>query len=407
MKVDRFIGSKLKAEENAKGSTIGIISVALSIAVIIIAVTVVAGFRREIKTKASGFMGELALVQPGQSVMNDKYPFTDSISYLEELGSQPYVDKIQPVAYTAGLLKTEENIYAVYLKGIDSLYDGSFFQSVLVEGEMPVYSGRISNDVVISTTMADVMGYELGSSITAYFISDEVKVRRFNVCGIYDAQLENIDKTLLLADIRHVQRINGWNPDEVSAIEVSLRDGVPIDAGFRAVEEFVFEHGSEADPGLFTTSIKRIFPNLFDWLTLLDMNVVIVLILMVIVAGFNMISTLLIILFEKISTIGLLKALGMDNKGVGDIFKYVSLNIVGKGLIIGNVFALALCLIQKYFKVITLNPDNYFVKYVPIDINFVYILLADILSLFVIMTILRVTSVFIAKVSPDKTMRAA
>ena len=336
MKAGRFIGRKLRAEENARGSTIGVISVALSIAVIIIAVTVVAGFRKEIKTKASGFMGEVALVQPGQSVMNDKYPFTKNITYLEELENQSFVDKTRPVAYTAGLLKTDENIYAVYLKGIDSLYDAAFFKSVLAEGVMPDYSGRISNDVVISTTMADAMGYGIGSDVTAYFISDEVKVRKFNVCGIYDAQLENIDKTLLLADIRHVQRINGWEPEQVSTIEVSLTPGTPIDYGFKQVEEFVFEHGSENDPGLFTTSIKRIFPNLFDWLTLLDFNVVIVLILMVIVAGFNMMSTLLIILFEKMSTIGLLKALGMDNKGVSEIFRHVSLNIVGKGLIIGN-----------------------------------------------------------------------
>ena len=169
----------------------------------------------------------------------------------------------------------------------------------------------------------------------------------------------------------------------------------------------MYEETQDDDPTLFVTSVKRLFPNLYDWLNLLDFNVVAILLLMIVVAGFNMISSLLIILFRNISSIGLLKAMGMTSKGVSRVFRNIALNIVGKGLLIGTVLAVALCAVQKHFKILTLDPENYFVKYVPIEFNFWYILLANIVALAAIMLILSLTSRFVARVSPDKTMRAA
>jgi len=212
---------------------------------------------------------------------------------------------------------------------------------------------------------------------------------------------------MIFCDIRQVQRINGWEKDEISTVEIMTTPRCDLDRTLAAVSDVVYEETTEEDPALFATSVKQLFPNLFDWLNLLDFNVVAILLLMIVVAGFNMISSLLIILFRNISSIGLLKAMGMTTKGVSKVFRHIALNIVGKGLVIGTVLAVALCAVQKHFKILTLDPENYFVKYVPIEFNFGYILLADLVALVAIMLILSLTTRFVAKVSPDKTMRAA
>lgn len=416
MNVYRYIGGKIRrgSDKRSRGdrmgavsTTIGLVSVALSIAVIVISICVVMGFRGEIRTKTSAYMGSLALVAPGQSPMNDKYPFTDSISFLSRLDSIPGVTYHQRAAYCSGLLKTSDNIFGVHFKGVDSLYNFSFFNDNLTVGSIPSYSGRISSDIILAERLARQMGYGVGDQITAYFIGDEVRVRKFTVCGLFDAQLENLDNTLVLCDIRQVQRLNGWEPDEVSSIEIMLDKSADIDLKHAQVSELVYEASCEEDPALLVTSVQQVFPNLFDWLTLLDFNVVAILLLMIVVAGFNMISALLIILFRNISSIGLFKAMGMTSTGVSRVFRHIALNIVVRGLVIGNVLALALCAVQKYSRIIALDPENYFVKYVPIEFNFGLILLANVLSIAVIMLILSLTSRFVAGVSPDKTMRAA
>lgn len=416
MDVYRYIAGKIRRGSDktvrpdkvgSVSTAIGLVSVVISIAVIVISVCVVMGFRSEIRSKASAYMGALALVAPGQTPVNEKYPFVDSISYLSKLDDIPDVEYHQRVAYSSGLLKTADNIFGARFKGVDSLYNFSFFASNLTAGEIPSYKGRISTDVFMAERLARQMGFGVGDEVTAYFIGDEVKVRKFKICGLFDAQLENLDNSTILCDIRQVQRINDWEKDEVSSIEIMIADSANIDLMLDRVNNLVFDETGDDDPALFATSVKQLFPNLFDWLNLLDFNVVAILLLMIVVAGFNMISSLLILLFRNISSIGLLKALGMTSAGVGKVFRNISLNIVGKGLLVGTAIALVLCAIQKYFKVIALDPENYFVKYVPIEFNFGYILLANALALVMIMLILSLTSRFVAGVSPDKTMRAA
>ncbi len=416
MNTYRFIAGKIRqgsggdAQSDRMGSvstTIGLVSVAVSIFVIIVAVCVLFGFKHEIRSKASAFMGTVALVAPGQSPMNEQYPISDNISFMGKIDSISGVKHHQRVAYCSGMIKAEDNIYGAHFKGVDSLYNFAFFKENLSDGEVPDFSGRISSDVLMAGRLAHKMGYGVGDEITAYYVGEEVKVRKFKICGLFDAQLENLDNSMILCDIRQVQRINGWEKDEVSSIEIMLYDNADIDSKNYEIGELVFNESIDSDPALFSTSVKQIFPNLFDWLNLLDLNVIAILILMIVVAGFNMISSLLIILFRNISSIGLLKAMGMTSQGVSKVFRNVALNIVGKGLLIGTVLAVVLCAIQKHFKILTLDPENYFVKYVPIEFDFGYILLAVLISLAAIMLILSLTSRFIARVSPDKTMRAA
>ena len=412
MNVYQFIASGIrnKAEGDGKISSmstrIGLVSVAVSIFVIIVALCVVRGFRSEIRFKTSGYMGDLALVVPGQTPMNDAFPFTDSISVLDGMLSNSYVKHIQRVAYSSGLVREGDELLGSYFKGVDSLYDFSFFASCLDAGELPDYGSTLpSNEILISRRIADKMGYEVGSSVPAFFIKEKVNFRTFKVCGIYDAQLEELDNSMIVADIRHCQAVNGWEPDEVSTMEVVLDKRANIDLCYSELEEYVFSNLTDDDPSVFLLSVKRIFSNLFDWLNLLDYNVVTILILMMAVAGFNMISTLLIILFENISSIGLLKALGMTSASVTKVFRNVALNIVGKGLLWGNIAALAVCLLQKWFHIIKLDPVSYFVSYVPIEIDIWLILLIDAISVAVIMLILMLTSAFISKVDPAKTLR--
>lgn len=388
-------------------SLIGLVSVAVSIFVIIVAVCILMGFRREIRAKTSAYMGSMALVAPGQTPVNEQYPFGGNISFLGKIDSLKGVRCLQPVAYCSGLIKTDDNIYGARFKGVDSLYDFRFFADNLTDGKVPSFSGRISSDVMLAARLARQMGYGVGDEITAYYIGDEVKVRKFTICGLFDAQLENLDNSLIICDVRQVRRLAGWDSGEVSSIEIMMDDKASLDVVYTDVNNLIYEESTEDDPALFVTSVKQIFPNLYDWLNLLDFNVLAILLLMIVVAGFNMVSSLLIILFRNISSIGLLKAMGMTSKGVGNVFRFVALDIVGKGLAIGTVLAVAVCAVQKHFRLMTLDPENYFVKYVPIDFNIWYIILADVVALVAIMLILSLTSRFIARVSPDKTMRAA
>ena len=398
-------GSFIARRLGDKGNRISWISVALSIAVMVVAIAVVDGFKSEIRAKATGFMGSAALVPPGQSPLNEGYPFTDSISYASALDSLRCVESVSAVAYRSGLIKTPEAIAGVYFKGVDSLFDFSFFKSCLTDGEIPDFRGGVSNKVLISRRLADQLGLSVGDRMTAYFIGDDIKVRRFDLCGLFDAQLDDIDKSFAVIDIRQVRRLNGWSSAGTSSIEIRIPPRAGIDASVAAVDDLVSDRMTDHDPSLFTLSVKRIYAHLFDWLALLDLNVVMILALMMAVAGFNMISCLLIILFRNISTIGILKSMGMTNRAVSGVFLRKAAALVGKGMLVGNALALALCLIQKYTHIIKLDPANYFVSYVPIDFNWLQIIAINAISFVVIMLILSLTSIFVSRVSPAVTMK--
>lgn len=408
MSASRFIASKLSDGDgrlSRTSNTIAWISVCLSVAIMIIAIAVVAGFKAEIRARATGFMGSVMLIQPGQSPLNEQYPFSENLSYRERLQAEPGITGVSGVAWRSGLIKTDENIDGLYFKGVDSLYDFSFFANCLVDGALPDYHGRISNDILLSRTTASKLGFTVGDDVVVYFIGEEVKVRKFRLCGLYDAGLEEIDTKMAVADRRHVQRLNGWASDEVSSIEIRIDAGASIERMNDRVEEIIFTSMQEEDKALFVTNVKKLYGHLFDWLSLLDLNVLMILLLMVVVAGFNMISAILIILFEKISTIGLLKALGMTSREVTKVFLLRAGALVAKGMLWGNIVGIGLCLIQKYTRIIKLDPANYFVSAVPIHLSIGNLLLLNIIAAFLMMAIISLSARFISRVSPDRTMR--
>ena len=399
-------GASVEKGLAASSTLIAGFSVGVSVLVMVLAIAISDGFKYEIRTKATGFSGEVILNSPGVEPTTNVYPITKNLSYLKDIKSLPEVKCIQNFAYRSGMLKSGDEIQGVILKGIDARYDWKFFSSTLSQGRLPDYSDTtVSKEIIVSERLAKMMGFKVGDAVQIYFIDKTIRVGKYELVGLYDAQLEDIDKTLVITDIREVQRLNGWTGEDVSGMEILLNDGENIDAAGEKVEKIVLDKFTEKDPSVAVTKINEVFPHLFDWLKLLDFNVLIVLILMITVAGFNMISSLLIILFERISMIGLLKALGMRDSGIHKIFLYRASYIVFWGMLFGNLSAIILALLQKWFALISLDPSNYFVKSVPIHLDFPKIVLFNMAAFIIIILVLMIPSLFISKISPDKTIR--
>ena len=400
------IGSKVDSSGRLgrSGTVISVLSVAVSVAVIIIATAVSNGFRSEISSKTRGYSGDIILSVYGEDLADVSSPIPDSLHFLHEVSHLPYVDRMHGVSYKHGILKTDSEIEGVLFKGVDSLYNLEFYEDYLVDGALPNLSGRgISNDILVSRQLADAMHYRVGDNITAYFIGDQVKVRRFDLTGIFDAHLEQFEKSLAVVDIRHINRLNGWK-DECSGYELYLNE--PVERQHvEEIQNLYYMSASEDDHSIFPTTLKDKYYILFDWLNLMDMNVVVILALMIAVAGFNMVSGLLILLFEKISFIGLLKALGMTSWGVSKIFLTKSAMIVLQGMVYGNAAALAFCLLQKQFAIIKLDPVNYFVSAVPISFDLGSLLFMNLIAFVAINVIMLLPCIFISKINPATTMR--
>jgi len=376
MSASKFISSKL----NFKGR-VAISAIAISFFVIILAVAISSGFRKEIRDGVSLLMGDIQLSGAQVNLFNEQNPISLDSIRTDKILQTEGVKSLTPVIYRAGIVKSEDQIQGVLLKGVPS-------------------SDTTALGVRIPSKLSKRMGLFVGDKMTTYFIGEKVKVRKFNITEVYDGLIETDDNLLVFANIEDMARLNNWDSTQVSTLEVGLEDA------WRSREK---EQYKAAEIGLYSPLVARAaeerYSNLFDWLNLLDYNVIAILLLMILVAGFNMISGLLIMLFRNISTIGTLKAVGMDNKGVASVFLRVASRIVLKGMLIGNALALIFCFVQKYTHIIKLNPENYFVGFVPIHINLPYILLADVLAYVVIMLLLLIPSLFIAKVDPAETVR--
>lgn len=413
MNLNLFIAKKIKGKSGEKGklssssNTIACASVAISILVMFMAMVISDGFKREIKEISAGYSGEVFLVAPGQDITNQIYPISGRPSYIDKVKEVKGIKSVNEVAYSAGMLKGDESVQGILFKGVDSTYSLDFFSKYMVEGELPDFSTRNpSGQILISRRLANLMNYKCGDRINAYFVGESVRVRRFTISGLYDVQLDQMDKTMALVDIRHTRRINGWDNDQVSNIEISLKKGGDPRRVCTEIERIILERPAD-DDSVIVSQIRYIYPHIFDWLDLLNMNVLIVLILMMVVAGFNMISGLLIILFEKTSMIGLLKALGMRTREICKVFIYRGSFIVIKGMVIGNVIAIIIALLQWRWHLIPLDPSNYFVDHIPVYVNVSKIILLNVCSFGLMLLIMVVPTLFIARVQPDKTIKAS
>ena len=375
-------------------------SVAVSFLVMILAVFISSGFRHEIRDGLSSVVGDIQLTPPDQNVLDESSSIERNPAYMESVLKIKGVENLIPVVYRAGIVKHGDNIHGVLFKGMQGGPESVSGVSV---------SDTIPFPVSIPERLAEITSLKPGDRMLAYFVGENVKMRRFNVVSVHNVIVEADDNLVVMAELSDMQRLMGWDENHVSAMEVVLdRDhkdessimNINMDVGTLAN---AYSEDSEM-PVIATASPSR-YPQIFDWLDLIDSNVFFILLLMTIVAGFNMISGLLIMLFENISTIGLLKALGMTDRAIAKVFLSSSAVLVGKGMLAGNALAVIFCLVQGNAHLIPLDPENYFVSFVPVHLDLGWILGADLAAFIVIMILLLIPCVFISKVDPADTVR--
>ena len=385
---------------------IAIAGIAVGLAVMILSVAIVIGFKNEIRNKVIGFGSHIQISNFDSNTTYETKPIVASDSLMDALRNNPGIAHVERFATKPGVLKTDSAFMAVVVKGVGSDYDWRFFQTNMKEGEVLVLEDSVSsNDVLLSRYIADKMQLKLGDKFLTYFVQDHVRARKFRITGIYQTDFTDYDKLFIIADLRHVQRLNGWNPDQVSGMELLVKNYDNLD---QISDELYFELLNRKDShgaSYYVRSIKELNPQIFSWLSLLDMNVWVILILMSLVAAFTMISGLLIIILERTNMIGILKALGYSNFGIRKVFLYVCLFLVGKGLLWGNVFGIGICLLQKHFRWIKLDPETYYIDAVPIDFNFLYIVLLNFATVFISMLVLLGPSYVISKIRPARSIR--
>lgn len=411
MNLEYFIAKRIHFQQGKKNVSrpavrIATIGIAMGLAVMIISVAVVIGFKQQIRNKTIGFGGHIQITNFENNSTYELNPIKADKSMMKQVAALEGVKHIQCFATKPGIIKTDEDFQGIVLKGIGKDFDWSFFQSNLVEGTLPDYTvENPSNQVVISSHLAKMLRLKLGDSFFTYFIQDEVRARKFKIVGIYSTNYVEYDKLIVLADIRQVQKLNDWATDSVSGIEVLISDFDQIDKVgdevYSVVGNKFFAEGSAYN----SQTIKQINPQVFSWLDLLDMNVWVILGLMLSVAGFNMVSGLLILILERTNMIGILKSLGSSNWSVRKIFLYHSFFLIAKGMIWGNIIGLSLCAIQYFTGIIPLDAEAYYVPSVPIAFNWLYILLLNAGTLLASILMMIGPSYLITKISPAKIIR--
>ena len=392
MDASLFISRRLRF----KGK-IAMTSIAISFLVMIIAVAVSSGFRHAIRDGISSVTGDIQILPLNMNLLDDASPVESDASYLPFVKEIDGVEEVVPVIYRAGIVRHNEEIHGVLLKGLPS-------------DRLP-FSNPDSTALAVSIPrrLSEIIGLGAGDRMLTYFIGDKVRARQFNVVSVYESMLETDDRLVVYADISDLQRLNGWNSNQVGAMEVMLEKGSRSEEMIGRITSEVgatlYAYTDEDETTVLASSCVSRYPQIFDWLNLMDFNVFFILVLMTIVAGFNMISGLLIMLFENISTIGLLKTLGMTDRAIAKVFLSSSAALAIKGMAIGNALAIIFCIIQSSTHLLKLDPVNYFVSYVPVHVNLGLVLTADIISFAAIMLLLLIPCLFISKVDPAETVR--
>ncbi len=406
MNTELFIAKRILSKNKENFSRpivkIAITSIALGLAVMIIAVAIVTGFQSEIKEKVIGFGSHIQISNYDYNKSFEDSPISKNQSFYPFIDTIEGIKHIQIFANKAGIIKTKDQIQGVVLKGIGADYDWSFFEDKIVEGENFIVNDSVkTDDVILSRSLSKLLKLKTGDDLRMYFVSgsgSQPRGRKFNIIGIYETELEEFDILYVICDIKHIQKLNRWTDDQIGGFEILLDD-------FDKLEKFANIIYCEIGYDLDAKTIKETNPQIFDWLGLQDMNVVVILVLMVLVAGITMISTLLILIMERTNMIGILKALGSKDISIRKIFLYNASYIIGKGLLWGNIIGIGLCLLQDYFQLITLNQESYYVSYVPVNLSLQSMLVLNAGTFLVCLIMLLIPSLIITRISPVKAIR--
>ncbi len=413
MNAELFIAKRIykgESKDNKNVSSpaikIAVAGIALGLAVMIVAVCIIVGFKNEVRGKVIGFGSHIQITAFSNNSSHEHMPIAISDTIEEALRHNPEIRHFQKFITKPGIIKTDDDFSGVVLKGISGDYDWGFFRANLVEGTVIQPNDTTTgNQAIISESIANKLKLKLGDRFTCYFVQDPVRARRFDITGIYKTNFEDYDQFIVITEKDILGKLNEWDEDMVSGIEVLVHDYNKLD---ETAMDMFFEMASYKDrlgTPLYTRSIKEINPMIFNWLNLLDMNVWVIIILMLVVSGFTMISGLLIIILERTNMIGILKSIGARDFSIRKVFLYLSSLLIGKGMIWGNVIALVLCLIQDRLQIFKLDPSIYYLSAVPIDLNPLYIILLNIGTLLVSLLMMIGPSYLVAKITPAKSIR--
>ena len=404
MNVDYFISKRLfTTKEKNNNHTrpilrIVIFAIALSLTIMILFLSVVKGFKENISDKIIGFNSHISLMSYGSYESYEKEPINKNPELLTNLSSDNNIKHIQSFATKAGILKNDQEILGVVLKGVDTDFNWNFIENYLTKGTVFKVIDSVSiNQIVISKNIANKLNLDVNDHVLMYFVQDPPVIRKFLVTGIYDTDFSDFDNLMIYSDIKIIQKLNRWNKNQIGGYEIQINDLDLLDKTTKKVYD-------EIDYNLDARNIKETNAQMFDWLNLQDMNTLVVLILLFTVALVNIIIALLILVLQRTKMIGILKALGCRNWIIRKIFLFNTLYLCAKGLFWGNVIGLSLAFLQKQFKIIGLNPDAYYMSTVPISIDFVNIVLLNLSILFLCWISLLIPSIIIARINPIRSI---
>ncbi|HZX61744.1 MAG TPA: FtsX-like permease family protein [Bacteroidales bacterium] len=398
--IARRILSKNKANFSRPVVRIAILSIGLGLTVMFVAVAILTGFQKEVREKVIGFGAHIQISHYDENSSLETKPISMHQDFYPSLETIKGIRHIQVYATKAGIIKTADQIQGIVLKGIGPDYDLTFFSNKIIAGHFPHLSdtGK-TNDVLVSKNLAALLKLRLNDDIRMYFISGTTTLgRKFHIAGIYETGLEEFDKVYVLCDIKHIQKLNNWQPDEVGGFEVILDNFNDLDK----MGKYIYH---KIGMTLDAKTIRDLYPQIFDWLDLQDINVLIILVLMVLVSGITMISTLLILILERTNMIGILKALGMPNGGIRMVFLINAAYIIGQGLFWGNLIGITLCIVQQKYGIITLPQESYYVSVVPVNLDGWNILLLNAGTVVVCLAMLLVPSYVTSRISPVRAIR--
>lgn len=421
MNYEIFIAKRLLRQRQGRLSgpvvKVATAAVALGVAVMIISLCVGLGFKQQVRDKIVGFGTHIQVVSYDYNRSYETNPVPDDSILKQHVLSINGVRNIQPFIVKPGIIKTEDAIQGIALKGIDHSFDWQFISSIMEEGNIlsiPNPNSDLpdslinakSDGIVLSRVLANLLKLHIGDPVRMYFIqNNNIRARRFTLQGIFNSHFHEFDEKMAFIDIRQLSKLNNWEDHQISGYEVLLDDFDKMDNVAEDIASLTSTYVGPDDSFLRVQSIKEIQPQIFGWLNLLDTNIIVILALIIAVASLNMISGLLILILENTNTIGLLKAIGCHNANVRYIFIYMAIYIVGRGMLIGNIIGISLCILQQFTGLIGLNPDNYYLDTVPILINPSVLILMNLGTLFLTSLMLVGPSFIITKITPSKAIR--
>jgi lipoprotein-releasing system permease protein len=398
--IARRIVSRSKGNFSRPVVMIAIAAIALGVTVMFVSIAILTGFQKEIREKVIGFGGHIQVSHFSENPSIESRPIGRDQPFLSQLRKTKGISHVQVYGIKAGIIRTADQIQGIVLKGIGSDFDWSFFGKRIVEGQpFTVTDTGKTDEVIVSRALARLLQLKVNDPLKVYFISGENTLgRKFRISGIYETGLEEFDKLFVIGDIHHIQKLNGWNADQVGGFEILIDNFNDIDRMGLTVYHMI---GFSMD----ASTIKQMYPQIFDWLDLQDMNVLIILILMMVVSAITMISTLLILILERTVMIGILKSLGMTNRAIRNVFLYNAVYIIGIGMLLGNLLGFALCLLQLKTGLMTLPQESYYMPVVPIYLNPANIILLNVFTLGVCYLMMILPSFIVTRIRPIKAIR--